>query len=68
MAEKSTQTKTKRDGHTASIDITDAAVAKHFESLKAHCQQLTPHMKVNNADVLRYAIIVAGKGVSGGDK
>jgi hypothetical protein len=54
----------KREGNTASINLKDSAVAESFNVLKRHCQDQTPHIKLNNADVLRYAIIQAASTLS----
>jgi hypothetical protein len=57
-AEKTTATKkAKRDGSSASINLTD--VMPQFEKLKEHCKNQAPWAKHNNADVVRFAIMHA---------
>lgn len=59
MAEKTTAKAKKRDGRSASVDLTE--VMPDFEKLKAHCKNNAPFVKLNNSDIVRFAIIHAAK-------
>ena len=51
--------KPKTERGTVSFDITDPKIKNAFDSIREECSRLTPWSTVTNADVIRYALMVA---------
>lgn len=58
-----TEEKKAKKSSTVSIDIKD--VQTEFDVLKKHCEAHASWAKLTNADVMRFAIKEAARGISG---